>query len=283
MKGCGGVFVVLGITEQEKGCFRKRKQIRKVLQSPAIICKNAEGLPYFRVDVINGKKGIIWDGIAAKCGRYSSRIVAPRSISLPDDIGIKRFSPSSTVPNLIFNTAKASVAGAAPPPDGFCLTVTDRCALFSSRICELLPLCSTVRIITLRPEKYAFACEKALSESGAALILRSAYEPPRKPDIVICCDGAVSAAMSDAAVFTFRKKSCGKIRFCGSGVSLSEEHLRSLPEGIEPLDFAAALTELCGNREYACARFETVETSCRKCASPTAENCILCHVRSNIK
>lgn len=277
------MFVVLRISEQEKGYFRRRKQVRKNVQSPAVICKNAEGLPYFQVDVINGKKGIIWDGIAAKCGRYSSRIVAPRSVSLPDDIGIKRFSPSSTVSNLVFNTAKNTVALAAPAPDSFCLTVTDRCALFAPRICELLPLCSTVRVITLRPEKYASACEKALSESGATLILRPSYEPPRKPDIVICCDGAVSAAMSDAAIFTFRRKSCGKIRFCGSGITLTDEHCSFLPEGIDPLDFAAALTELCGNREYACSCFESVETSCKKCASPLPENCILCHVRSNIK
>lgn len=277
------MFVVLGITEQEKGYFRRKKQIKRNVQSPAVICRNADGLPYFKVDVINGKKGIIWNGIAAKCGRYSSRIVAPRSVSLPDDIGIKRFSPSSTVSNLIFNTAKYIVALASPPPDSFCITVTDRCALFASRICELLPLCSTVRIITLRPEKYAAACEKALSESGATLIIRSSYEPPRKPDIVICCDGAVSAAMSEAAVFTFRKKSCGKIRFCGSGIALTDEHRSFLPEGIEPLDFAAALTELCGNREYSSACFENVEINCGKCASTQPENCILCHIRSNAK
>lgn len=283
MKGCGGVFVVLGVNEQEKGFFKRRKQLRNNARSPAVICKNAGGLPFFKVDVISGKKGIIWDGFPEKCGKYSSRIVAPRSIPLPDGMGIKRFSPSSTISNLIFNTAKEVIVRASPPPDGFCITVTDRRALFASRICELLPLCSTVRIITLRPEKYAVACEKALCESGATLILRSSYEPTRKPDTVICCDGAVSAAMNDAAIFCFRKKDCGKLRFCSNGITLTDEHREFLPDGIEPIDFAAALTELCGSREYVSSCFTDIETSCHKCASPLPENCLLCHIGSNTK
>lgn len=282
-KGCGGVFVVLRLTEQEKGFFRKRKQIKNISRSPAVICKNAGGLPFFRVDVISGKKGIIWDGLTEKCGKYSSRIVAPRSTPLPDGTGIKRFSPSSTVSTLIFNTAKNIISQASPPPDSFCITVTDRCALSASRICELLPFCSVIRVVTLRPEKYSAACEKALSESGATLIIRNSYEPTAKPDVVICCDGAVCAAMSDAAIFTFRKKTCGKIRFCGSGINLTDEHREFLPEGIDPLDFAAALTELCGSRDYASSCFADIETSCKKCASPLPENCLLCHIRSNAK
>ncbi|MBO5859997.1 MAG: hypothetical protein J6R20_09525, partial [Clostridia bacterium] len=110
---------------------------------------------------------------------------------------------------------------------------------------------------------------------------RSSYEAPPKPDIVICCDGAVCSAMSDAAVFVFRRKTCGKIRFCGSGITLKAEHSRSLPDGIDPLDFAAALIELCGSREYSLSCFENIEISCRKCASPLPENCILCHIRSS--
>ncbi len=277
-KGCGGVFVVLGVTEQEKGFFKKRKQLKNYYCTPAVICKNSGGLPFFRVDVINSKRGILWNGFQEKCGRYSSRIVAPRNIPLPDVPGVKRYSPSSTIPDLIFNTAKNIVSRASAPPESFTLTVTDRCALFPSRICELLPLCSTIRIITLRPEKYTSVCEKAMTESGATLILRSSYEPIKKPDIVICCDGAVTSAMSDCAVFAFRKKTCGKIRFIGSGINLTNEHQSFLPEGIDPLDFACALTELCGSREYSASCFADIEMSCRKCASPLPENCILCHI-----
>ena len=277
------MFVVLGVTEQEKGFFKRRKQLKNYYRTPAVICKNPGGLPFFRVDVIGGKKGIIWNGFQEKCGRYSSRIIAPRSIPLPDASGVKRYSPSSMLPDFIFNTAKNTVARASASPDSFSLTVTDRCALFPSRICELLPLCSTVRIITLRPEKYASVCEKALTESGATLILRSSYEPTQKPDIVICCDGAANAAMSDSAVFAFRKKTCGKIRFIGSGINLTDAHRAFLPEGIDPLDFACALTELCGSREYSSSCFADIEISCRKCTSPSPEKCILCHIRGHNK
>ena len=275
------MFVVLRPVAPEKGYFKRRKQIKSVMRSPAVICRNEGSLPFCVVDIASDKRGIIWSGVEEKCGRYASRIVAPRSISLPDGGNFKRFVPSSMAANLVFNTAVAVISGAAPEPDSFVVTVTDRCGLSASRICELLPLCSAVRIVTSKPERYASACEKALTEFGATLVLRSAYEPTQKPDIVISCDGAICAAMSDAAVFTHKKRTCGKIRFCGNGITLTPEHSDFLPEGIDPLDFAGAVTELCGCSDYSSACFSEISLSCQKCAEPSAASCLLCHIRAN--
>ena len=250
------------------------------MRSPAVICRESNGLPFCAVDIINGKRGIIWDGVEEKCGRYASRIVAPKSIALPDGGAFKRYVPSTMSASLVFNTAKKFISESKPAPDSFVLTLTDRCAHFFARVCELLPLCSTVRIITSKPEKYAVACEQALNDFGATLILRSSYEPTQKPDIVICSDGAVTSAMSNAAVFTYKKRACGKIRFCGNGINLTQQHKEFLPVGIDPLDFAGAITELCGSNEYAAACFSQTEISCRKCAEPSPPSCILCHIRS---
>lgn len=274
------MFVVLRPVEPEKGYFKRKKQIKSVMRSPAVICRSEGALPFCVVEVASDKRGIIWSGVEEKCGRYASRIVAPRSISLPDGGNLKRFAASSMAANLVFNTAVSAVSAASPEPESFVVTVTDRCGLSASRICELLPLCSAVRVVTSKPERYAAACEKALTEFGATLVLRSAYEPTQKPDIVISCDGAVSASMSEAAVFTHKKRTCGKIRFCGNGINLTPEHSAFLPDGIDPLDFAGAVTELCGCIDYASACFAEIEISCQKCAEPSVSNCLLCHIRS---
>ena len=272
------MFVVLRLIEPEKGFIKRRKQIKTVARSPAVICRETGSLPFCAMDIINGKRGIIWKNVEARCGRYASRIVAPRSISLPDGCNLSRFTPSAIISSLVFNTAKSTVSSAAPAPDSFVLTVTDRNALSVSRVCELLPFCSTVRVITSRPEKYAAACEKALTDFGATLILRHAYEPTRKPDIVICCDGVVCSAMNNAAVIAYKRRTCGKIRLCGNGINLTEKHREFLPEGIEPLDFAGALTELCACAEYSDSCFAQLETSCRLCPKSSPEACIICHV-----
>ena len=277
------MFIVLRLIEPEKRYFKRRKQIKSVARSPAQICRETGSLPFCTVDVINGKRGIVWKNVEARCGRYASRIVAPRSIALPDGCNLQRFTPSSIISSLVFNTAKKTVSAAAPAADSFVLTVTDRNALSVSRICELLPFCATVRVITSRPEKYAAACEKALTDFGATIILRTAYEPTRKPDIVICCDGVVCNAMNNAAVFAYKRRTCGKIRFCGNGINLAEKHRNFLPEEIEPLDFAGALTELCACTEYSDSCFAELETSCSRCTSHSPEECILCHISGKNK
>ncbi len=277
------MFVILRLVDAEKNYFKAKKQIKKSVRSPAVIRRENGALPFCTVDIIRGKRGIIWDGVEEKCGRLASRVVAPKSIPLPDSGNLKRYIPSSIYASLVFNTAKSIISDSKADPDSFCITVTDRYALSASRVCELLPMCSCVRVITSRPEKYAPCLENALNSFGATIIVRSSYEPTQKPDIVISCDGVISAAMSNAAVFTSKKRTCGKLRFCGSGIDLTPEHAEFLPADIDPIDFAGALTELCGSSNYSGSCFSALGISCGKCADPIATNCLLCHIRSSAK
>lgn len=276
------MFVVFRVVEPEKGILKARKQIKNLLHQPARIHRKDGCLPFSEIDIIKGKRGIIWDGVEEKCGRYASRIIAPKNVHLPDGGNFRRYVPSAIKANLVFNTAKSIICEADAAPDSFCITVTDRNALLSSKICSLLPFCSCIRVVTAREDKYAVCAENALNSFGATLIIRKEYEPTAKPDIVICCDGVTSAAMSEAAVFTSKKRTCGKLRFCGSGIDLTPDHAEFLPDGIEPLDFAGALTELCGCRDYGESCFSVLDISCGKCAAPKAENCLLCHIRSAV-
>ena len=270
------MFVVLRTVPPEKGFFQRLKQRKILKNTPISICKSDKCLPFYTLDVIDDKNGIDRLMTAQKCGRYASRIVAPRSLSLPDNSGLKRFVPISMNSILIFNTALKIISEANLPAEKICITVTDRNSVMPSRICELLPFASEIRIITSRPENYASAVVKAYADYGATLVIRSKYEPPKSPEIVICCDGAVSSSMSEAAIFAVKRNFGGKVRFCGSGVELSDCHKEIVPPGIEAVDFVGALTELCGSAEYRLSPFSEIEISCEKCENPNAARCLEC-------
>ncbi len=272
------MFVVLKPLSPEKGIIKRRKQITEIKKTPAAVCKTDMGLPFYVLEVINEKKGIDWALTAKKCGRYASRIVASHSIHLPDDSGLKRFIPISFNSILVFNTASEIISKSDLPADEICITVTDRNAVTPSRICSLLPFASTVRIITAHPERFACAAVDAYKNHGASLVIRNTYEPVKQPEIIICCDGAVLSSMNDSAIFVAKRKHGGKIRFCGRGTELSDYHKSFLPADIETVDFAGALTELCGSSEYKSSVFSEIGISCDRCENTNPQKCLECYV-----
>lgn len=276
------MFVVLKTVKPEKGFSKHRKQAKTIRKTPALVCKTERGLPFYVLEVLEEKNGIDWALTAEKCGRYSSRIVASHSISLPDESGLKRFIPISMNAILIFNTALKIIGNSDLPADKICITLTDRNAVMYSRICELLPFASTVRVITSHPERFASAAAKAYEDYGASLVIRSGYEPAKQPEIVICCDGAVLSSMSEAAVFVSKRKIGGKVRFSGCGVELSDYHKNIISPDIETVDFAGAITELCGSSEYKTCGFSGIEISCNQCDNPQAEKCLECCICNKV-
>lgn len=271
-----GVFVVLKTNKAPEGFFMKRKHKKIINNAQPETVQTEKGLPFFTLDINETPKDGDWLKIAEKCGRYASRIVASRNLSLPDYGGMKRFTPSYTPSLLNFNTALETIRNAGADPYGISITITDRNAVHHSRIHKLLPFSATVRVITSYPEKYAYACKNALDEHGASVIIRPSYEPSEKRDVVICCDGGISSHMSSAAVFTYKQCTTGKLRFSGSGITLSESHLKIIPEEIDSVDFAGAVTELCGSREYKNSVFLSLVSSCNICDSPLPERCLGC-------
>lgn len=270
------MFVVLRTVSPEKGIIKRRKQKKRILNSPAQSCPTEKGLPFYVLDVLADKHGIDWDSVAEKCGRYASRIIAPRNLPLPDHEKLRRFIPISMNSLLIFNTASEIIKNAALPPEKISVTLTDRNAVHYSRVCKLLPFASSVRVVTAHPERYAHACVRAFEDYGASLIIRSVYEPTSKPEIIICCDGTISVSMENAAIFTSKRRAGGKIRFSGNGARLSEHHADLIPQEIDPIDFIGALTELCGCPEYKSSTFAQLDISCTSCENPTPEKCLEC-------
>lgn len=276
------MFVVLRVNSPPKGLFAKHK-IRKAVNNSCLQSVSTEnGLPFYFLDLPEGMSPSLWDTAEKKCGRYASRIVAPRTLALPDCGKIRRFFPAEMPSILIFNTAIDIIKKSRIAPDRISITVTDISARHSSGLESLLPLSSAVRIVTARPERYASACQRAFEEYGASVLLRSEYEPSGKPDIIICCDGRLSPKAENAAVFCHKSKSIGKLQIRGSGINLKPHHREIIPESIDAVDFAGALTELCGCSEYKKSIFSNTEISCENCENTSAEKCLACFAEGKL-
>lgn len=275
------MFIVFRQNEIEKGYFKRKKQIKRIRKADVQTVKSESGLPFYIVDipVCNGE--ILWNGIEEKCGKYASRIVASRDVPIPDSNKLKRYIPTVLPSEIIFNTAICVLKSAACKPDSFALTLTDRNGILARRTSELLPLSSTVRIITGSPEKYARPVAEAMTDYGATLIIREAHFPTEKREIVICCDGASSPSMQECAVFSHKKYACGKLRLCGSSISLTTEHSEIIADYIHPVDFAGALSELCSSQVYSSSVFSDTEINSTSCNISHLCECISAFCTSN--
>lgn len=277
------MFIVLRTVKPVNGILNKRRQKKALELCEPVSHSTENGLPFFTLDILDDKNGINWKSAEEKCGRYVSRIVAPRSISLPDNSRLKRFISSSSNGIFIFNTALEIIKNAKISPESISVTVIDRNASMNAEIERLLPFASSIRVVTARPERYASVCKRIFDSFGASIIIRPVYEPCSKKDIVICCDGATAQSMQDAAVFSYRRGIYGKLRFFCSGMELSEKHKEIIPDSINSADFASALTELCGCTEYKYAAFSKFETNCSVCEMIYPEKCLCCYISQTVE
>lgn len=278
-KDSDSVFVILKPVDAPGGYFASRKLKKSVDEKPAEFIRTADGMPFAVLEIFNGKNGIEWKKVIEKCGRYTSRVIVPKGISLPENQRISPFIPSRFLYNLCLNTALEILDTVKLSPDSFVLTLCDREAKFTQELCRLVPLCSSIKVITEKIEKYIPVCTDILEKTGASVILRTSFEKSSKRDAVIFCGGEKNEFVSADIVFAPDKTVRGKTTVIGSGVVLLEEHKSITGNGIDPVLFAGALTELCGSRTYensVCERIDIIrrggESAFADLISSLAEN-----------
>ena len=271
------MFIVLKTEETANGFFKRKKQ-QKILQKTEPVSYSTEnGLHFFVLRIPGEMNAVSLASTAEKCGRYVSRVIAPRNLLLPDNGKVKRFTPVYSNGLFNFNTALSTIKKAKLRSEEICITVIDRNARMNGEIHRLLPYASSVRAVTSRPERYCNECNRIYDDCGASVMVRANYRPVRKKEIVICCDGTTTAEMKNSAVFSFRQNKYGKLRFFSEKISLSENHGKIIPDNIDPVHFAAAVTELCASTEYKSSIFSHTESSCGRCADTTVSDCLQCY------
>lgn len=238
------MFAVLNYIEPACGYFERRKQkvyLRKC--EPAVI-RTPDGLPYFIVDVLLDKKGVDWEALHRRLGKCAVRVIATRDIALPDTF--TRYTPKRLIPSMVFNTAVCLLSESGISPQGLSVTLTDSGALLCDRALSLLPFASTVKIVTRFPEKYELCAREAMERFGASIIVTDCLDASANDGVIICADNCMPPAVNAACVISFSRCPRGCLSVTGNGIELDDYYLRTLPDGIDLLDFAGALVELCG-------------------------------------
>lgn len=244
------MFVILNPITPSGGYLERRRTKKALERAEAVAHRTRSGLPFYVLDVPHSASDKQWAAVALKCTKHATRFIAPRELCVPDTAGVRRFIPNRLPQMLTLNTAVAVLKTASLENKNFSLTVCDRNAALPSELHRLLPLASTIRVITSRPERYAEACVKAFVLNGASVLLRQIYEPTTERDVVICADGTIPARAENAAAFTFGKKINSALCFSCGEIELLPEHKEIIPSCLDALDFAGAVYELCGSGEY---------------------------------
>lgn len=244
------MFVVLKPIAPGGGFFAGIKLKKEISRRDIKSFRTEQGLPFMVLEAFSGKRGLDWEEICDKCGRYAARMIMPEGIAIPGGCPAERFVPSLMPALLNFNTAAELLGTAALPPDSFSLTLADREGRLSSALPRLLPLSSKIRVITERPEKFTAVCAEIYESCGASVMLRPIYEKASGREAVICCDGCAPGELSGSLVFTFSPAVRGAVSVFGRDILLSDEHAAVIGDSIDPVTFSGALTELCGCREY---------------------------------
>ncbi len=238
------MFAVLNFVSPAGGYCERRKQKVYLRKSEPSVVRTAGGLPFFIVSVLMDKKGVDWESLLKRLGKCSVRVIAPYSVALPDSL--HRYTPKRLLPVMVLNTAIELIKMSAVPAQGLSVTLTDSGALLCGRALSLLPLASTVRIVTRHPEKYSSCAFEAMEKHGASLIITDSFDASVHHGIVICTDNCLPSAVNAVCVISHSRCPRGCMSVNGSGVEIDEAYLKVLPEGIDLLDFAGALLELCG-------------------------------------
>lgn len=253
------MFVILKPVDAPEGFFASRKLKKLIDEKPADFIRSADGMPFAVLEVFRGRNGINWERVYQKCGRYSSRVIAPSGISLPENARISSFEPSYFPSRLCLNTALEILDTVKLSPDSFTLSLCDYEGSFTDELRRLTPLCSSVKVITGRIEKYIPVCTDILEKTGTSIILRSAFEKSSKRDAVIFCSGEKSEMTSADIVFSADKEIRGRTTVIGSNTVLLERHKQAIGEGVDSVSFASALSELCCSSAYQNAVFERID------------------------
>lgn len=253
------MFVIIKPIDAPEGFFASRKLKKITEEKPADFIRTSDGMPFAVLEVFRGKNGIDWERVSGKCGRYSSRVIVPSGISLPDNIRISAFKPSFFPSRLCLNTALEILDTVKLSPDSFTLSLCDYDGRFVDELHRLIPLCSSVKVITGRIEKYIPVCTEILEKTGASIMLRSSFEKSSKRDAVIFCDGEKDEFSSADIIFSAEKEIRGRTTVIGSDIVLLEEHKSVIGDGIDSVFFASALSELCCSSAYKNSVFEQID------------------------
>lgn len=197
------------------------------------------------VPIIRGK--IYWNNVRSAAGDASRNLIMPNRISVHEQIDLKQFQSERFMTKLTVNSFFRLLK--LMPKNkllGEC-AVIDFTGSLADEIKELPKYCRTVKIITLRGEKYNLFSDAAMNEYGCAVQLSEDIVKSFSSEYVLFAKKAErpTAFSRRSKVFASSPENIYTSNlFIPEGVSLPQKYFSLMPKGINPMSFAAALYEI---------------------------------------
>ncbi|MBQ6268306.1 MAG: hypothetical protein IJK64_11115 [Clostridia bacterium] len=247
------MFVLISDVPAPRSRRQARRLQARLRRTPAKLNTEANALPFLTESVCAAAPA--WDAVAAHCGRYAACLLAPETLPLPPDSRFRRYDPAAFRAQVLFRAACALLKAAALPPQRLTVTLCDRSGLLASQAPALLPFAAGLRILTSAPARYIPVCVSAMQTAGATLLLRDRYRPAPGPELLLCCSGVPPGVPASACLLTAQSADTSATVLTGHAFSLRPTHAALLPDGVDALAFAGALTETCACPDYRDAVF----------------------------
>lgn len=255
----------------EERLFGRRRAIREKSEVKA---HNPGGAMRFYTVPVPLKKGRAdWARIATVTGGCKGRILAPPQLKVPDGFGFCEFYSADFAANMIFDSALALLKAAAVPPQGLSVALVDPDAFLAGRVCDLLSVASSVKVVTKKPQSFVSSVQQAMREYGATLVMGAGHD---------ASSAVISYPAAKPSDGVYGIISAKGVTVKGFGADTVQDFKGILPSGLDTVCFAGACAKLCAESQMMKARFEAFICNSRNTDFNTAANTLARALGKNI-
>jgi len=219
------------------------------------------GAPFFRLITLVHRGEIDWPAVEHAAGRMRTKMLFPTGIEPPVtepaiglraqlDPGLRAFAARRLPLLLSLRMAQQVLRGYNRPARERSITFVDPRGQLCRQLEPFVPLAGSLRVCTPEPAHYRQTAQQLLSRYGVVLVVSGSPACFAQSDVVVAEDLSLFTGRERGLVFTPDPSplpGCRIVRGREPALPPAYEALR--PEGIDVLDFAAALFELCGVKE----------------------------------
>lgn len=234
------MFICIEIAANETVGWRRRFFPKKIRWRRVEVPR---GKPFFIMTLTQHRGKLPWKAAAKAAGPLGKALLLPQGVVAGG--GMKAFSAEVFPELLLFNGAVKHLTSLDFDPVGQTVTLFDSRGIFARRVDSLVRLFSCVRVVTGCQEIYEKAAEKIMAKYGASLIVTDT--PGELPGgSVVISSQRVPVTFSGTLYTDSQTELLSGRVLRGGGITLPQEYDSLCPQGIDKVDFAAALYEKCG-------------------------------------
>ncbi|MCL2532231.1 MAG: hypothetical protein FWE40_08785 [Oscillospiraceae bacterium] len=219
------------------------------------------GAPFFRLTTTTHRGEIDWPAVEHAAGRMRTKMLFPQGVEPPIaepalglraqlDPGLRSFAARRLPLLLCLRMAQQVLRGCHRPARELSVTFIDPRGQLCRQLEPFVQLAGSLRVCTPEPAHYRQTAAQLLSRYGVVLVVSNSPACFAQSDVVVAEDLSLFTGRERGLIFTpdtTPLPDCRVLR-CGEPV-LPPVYETLRPQGIDSMQFAAALFELCGVKE----------------------------------